>query len=136
MNILSEPLLWCVIQTTLVGLLACALCVVVRRWSAASHVAVPATALAAIVALTICAFVPWPSWWQFGPSLNSWTFAADATGNRTPQVAHERGSALAETNANESGRTAIEDPSSAATAPVNSIAELTEEPARPALQSA
>ena len=73
MTLLGDPLAWCVVQITLVGLLAWAMCIVVRRWSAAGHALVPAAALAAIVILTICAFVPWPSWWRFGPSLEALT---------------------------------------------------------------
>lgn len=67
MAVLTDPLLWCVIQVTLVGALAWALCAAVRRWSAPGSAIVPAAALAAVVVLTLCAFAPWPGWWRFAP---------------------------------------------------------------------
>src|SRR5688500_4591776 len=63
-----EVLLWCILQVTLIGLLAGGLCIALRRWASPAHAVVPAAALAAIVGLTLCAFIPWPSWWRFGPS--------------------------------------------------------------------
>jgi beta-lactamase regulating signal transducer with metallopeptidase domain len=82
MAVFTDPLVWCVVQITLVGLLAWALCAALRRWSAAGNAAVPAAALAAIVLLTICAFAPWPGWWTFGPKLAAWR--ADATSSSDP----------------------------------------------------
>jgi hypothetical protein len=67
MTPLIETLLWCILQVTLVGTLALALCAALRRWSNQGNAIVPAAALAAVVALTACAFVPWPNWWRFGP---------------------------------------------------------------------
>src|SRR5688572_11597484 len=78
MAFLTEELVWCVIQVTLVGLLAWALCAAVRRWSAPGSAAVPAAALAAVVILTCCAFVPWPGWWRFAPRWDQRS-AANAT---------------------------------------------------------
>jgi beta-lactamase regulating signal transducer with metallopeptidase domain len=68
MNPLLESLLWCVLQVTLVGLLAWLLCLVISRWQDAASAGIPAAALAAVVVLTACAFVPWPAWWQYGPA--------------------------------------------------------------------
>lgn len=68
MSFTVEVLLWCIVQVTLIGLLAGGLCIAMRRWASAAHAVVPAAALAAIVGLTLCAFVPWPSWWRFGPA--------------------------------------------------------------------
>ena len=70
MSPLIETLLWCILQVTLVGGLALALCAVLRRWSYQGNTLVPAAALAAVVVLTACAFAPWPNWWRFGPSRN------------------------------------------------------------------
>jgi beta-lactamase regulating signal transducer with metallopeptidase domain len=67
MTPLIETLLWCILQVTLVGVLALALCAALRRWSHQGNAVVPAAALAAVVVLTLCAFVPWPNWWCFGP---------------------------------------------------------------------
>lgn len=66
MTPLIETLLWCILQVTLVGMLALVMCAVLRRWSPSGNALVPAAALAAVVVLTVCAFVPWPSWWRFG----------------------------------------------------------------------
>jgi beta-lactamase regulating signal transducer with metallopeptidase domain len=68
MNPLFESLWWCVLQVTLVGLLAWMLCLVISRWQGAASAAIPAAALAVVVVLTACAFVPWPSWWRYGPN--------------------------------------------------------------------
>ncbi|HEX5104681.1 MAG TPA: M56 family metallopeptidase, partial [Pirellulaceae bacterium] len=67
MNLLTDSLVWCVLQITLLAVLALALCASVRRWSLVGNAALPAVALAAIVVLTVCAFLPWPAWWRFGP---------------------------------------------------------------------
>ena len=81
MSFITDPLIWCVVQITLVGLLAWALCAALRRWSATGNAAVPAAALAAIVILTICAFAPWPGWWTFGAKLPAWKAIAANSGN-------------------------------------------------------
>jgi beta-lactamase regulating signal transducer with metallopeptidase domain len=67
MDPLTIALLWCVVQVTLVGLLAWVLCAALGRVLASGSTVVPAAALAAIVVLTACVFVPWPSWWRYGP---------------------------------------------------------------------
>jgi beta-lactamase regulating signal transducer with metallopeptidase domain len=67
----ADPLLWCVIQVTLIALLALAVCAAVRRWQIPGAAAIPAAALAAVVVLTICTFLPWPDWWRFGPRLSA-----------------------------------------------------------------
>ena len=67
MSPLIETLLWCVLQVTLVGVLALMLCAALRRFSSQGNPLVPAAALAAVAILTLCAFVPWPNWWKFGP---------------------------------------------------------------------
>src|SRR5687767_3530562 len=67
MDSLTESLLWCIAQVTLVGLLAWLLCAAVSRWTEPGIAIVPATALAAVVVLTACTFLPWPQWWRFGP---------------------------------------------------------------------
>lgn len=67
MDLFTESLLWCIAQVTLVGLLAWLLCAAVSRWTEPGAAIVPAAALAAVVILTVCAFVPWPQWWRYGP---------------------------------------------------------------------
>jgi beta-lactamase regulating signal transducer with metallopeptidase domain len=67
MDPLASALFWCIVQVTLVGLLACVLCAALGRGFASGSTIVPAAALAAIVVLTVCIFVPWPSWWRYGP---------------------------------------------------------------------
>ena len=67
MDPLASALFWCIVQVTLVGLLAWVLCAALGRWIASGSTIVPAAALAAIVVLTVCIFVPWPSWWRYGP---------------------------------------------------------------------
>jgi beta-lactamase regulating signal transducer with metallopeptidase domain len=67
MDPLSDSLLWCIVQVTLVALLAWLLCTAVSRWTASATALVPSVALAAIVVLTASAFIPWPSWWRYGP---------------------------------------------------------------------
>lgn len=67
MDLLSQPLLWCVVQVTLVALLGWLLCTAVGRWASPGAAIVPAVALLAVVLLTAGAFVPWPNWWRFGP---------------------------------------------------------------------
>jgi beta-lactamase regulating signal transducer with metallopeptidase domain len=67
MTPLAETILWCIVQVTLVGLVAWLLCVAVSRWLGPGAAAVPAAALAAVVMLTVLAFAPWPAAWRFGP---------------------------------------------------------------------
>ncbi|MBC7851986.1 MAG: DUF1559 domain-containing protein [Pirellulaceae bacterium] len=62
---------WCSLQVTLVALLAWLLCALARRMSASHAAALPATALAAVIVLTVLVFVPWPRSWSYGPEL-SW----------------------------------------------------------------
>ena len=85
MAVLTDPLLWCVIQVTLVGVLAWALCAVVRRWSAPGSAAVPAAALAAVVVLTFCAFAPWPGWWRFDPQWDQTVTAVVSSQDQSPR---------------------------------------------------
>ncbi|MEX2173718.1 MAG: M56 family metallopeptidase [Pirellulaceae bacterium] len=76
MNPFIESLLWCIVQVTLVGLLATSLCAALSRWGTGATAAVPAVALAAVVALTASAFVPWPSGWRYGPQWKAATASA------------------------------------------------------------
>jgi beta-lactamase regulating signal transducer with metallopeptidase domain len=100
MNPLFESLLWCVLQVTLVGLLAWIMCLVVSRWQGAASAAIPAAALAAVVVLTACAFVPWPSWWRYGPNWleGATAVAPPAVRQLPPEIAPPR-SPLAESTA-------------------------------------
>src|SRR5262245_42387363 len=89
-----ESLLWCILQVTLVGALALALCAALRRWSSQAGAVVPAAAMAAVVGLTICAFVPWPNWWRFGPQ-----WFPDKTAQRPRPIAAARDLAQPATHA-------------------------------------
>jgi beta-lactamase regulating signal transducer with metallopeptidase domain len=85
MDSLTESLLWCVAQVTLVSLLAWLLCAVVSRWAEPGSAIIPATALATIVVLTACAFVPWPQWWRYGPSWRSQSTTVQTANESAPQ---------------------------------------------------
>ena len=89
MAVITDPVVWCVIQITLVGLLAFGLCAALRRWSAAGNTLVPAAALAAIVVLTICAFAPWPGWWTYGPRLTASPAEPSSPGDAVAQPAKD-----------------------------------------------
>jgi beta-lactamase regulating signal transducer with metallopeptidase domain len=73
MDLLSQPLLWCIVQVTLVALLGWLLCTLISRMSSPGAAVVPAAALAAVVLLTASAFAPWPHWWRFAPQWQSTT---------------------------------------------------------------
>ena len=88
MSALVPPLLWCIVQVTLVALLAWLLCAFTRRLSPQSASPLPATALLAVIGLTALAFVPWPSTWSYGPA---WNVANDsqpssAANNAVPKM--------------------------------------------------
>ena len=102
MTPLAETILWCIVQVTLVGLVAWLLCVAVSRWIGPGTAAVPAAALAAVVMLTALAFAPWPAVWRFGPDwlqAESPSTTADEatatsgslTGSSYPHLAREPG---------------------------------------------
>jgi beta-lactamase regulating signal transducer with metallopeptidase domain len=78
MDPLTASIVWCIVQITLVGLLAWLLCTAVSRWTGPGAAMVPAVALAAVVVLTACAFVPWPKWWRYGPQWQVPTTATSA----------------------------------------------------------
>ncbi len=62
MNALGIALSWCVLQVTLMGLLAAGLYLVVRRARAAAAVSVVLTGLAMVVILSFLVPSPWPRW--------------------------------------------------------------------------
>src|SRR5262245_45765247 len=87
MDPLTDSILWCIVQITLVGLLAWLLCTTVSRWAGPGTAIVPAVALAAVVVLTACVFVPWPNWWRYGPQFPTgpkWQAAATASSVASP----------------------------------------------------
>ena len=75
---LTETLLWCLLQVTLIASLALALGAGMRRWFHQPSAIVPAAALAIVVGLTICAFIPWPTWWRYGPDWEAMRSVADS----------------------------------------------------------
>ena len=62
MNALGIALLWCVVQVTLIGLLAAGLYLVARRLRPAAAASVVLTGLAMVVLLSLLALSPWPRW--------------------------------------------------------------------------
>ncbi|MEN6451307.1 MAG: M56 family metallopeptidase [Thermoguttaceae bacterium] len=62
MNAIGIALVWCVVQVTVVGLLAAPLYLVVRRWRPAAAASVVLSGLVIVVVLSLMAFSPWPRW--------------------------------------------------------------------------
>ena len=62
MNALGIALLWCVVQVTLIGLLAGGLYLMVRRLRPAAAALVVFSGLAIVVALSLLVLSPWPRW--------------------------------------------------------------------------
>ena len=60
MNTIGIALVWCVVQVTLIGLLAAGLYLVVRRLRPAAAAPVVLTGLAIVVALSLLVLNPWP----------------------------------------------------------------------------
>jgi beta-lactamase regulating signal transducer with metallopeptidase domain len=94
MSDLPLLILWCVVQVTLVGLLAWVLCSVARRIAPASASPVPATAIVAVLLLTACAFVPWPAAWRYGPQLSLFQAATNAETPPTESPANSKANSL------------------------------------------
>ncbi len=62
MNTLGIALAWCIVQVTLIGLLAAGLYLLVRRLRPAAAGSVVLTALAMVVVLSLLVSSPWPRW--------------------------------------------------------------------------
>jgi beta-lactamase regulating signal transducer with metallopeptidase domain len=62
MNTIGIALLWCVVQVTLIGLLAAGLYLVARRLRPAAAASVVLTGLATVVVLSLFVLSPWPRW--------------------------------------------------------------------------
>ncbi len=62
MNTIGIALVWCVVQVTLIGVLAAGLYLVVRRLRPAAAASVAFTGLAIVVVLSLMAASPWPRW--------------------------------------------------------------------------
>ena len=62
MNTIGIALVWCVVQVTLIGLLAAGLYLVVRRLRPAAAASVVLTGLAIVVVLSLLVLSPWPRW--------------------------------------------------------------------------
>jgi beta-lactamase regulating signal transducer with metallopeptidase domain len=62
MNAIGIALVWCVVQVTLIGLLAGGLYLAVRQWRPAAAASVVLTGLAIVVVLSVMALSPWPRW--------------------------------------------------------------------------
>ena len=69
MYALSIALVWCVVQVSIVTIVAAALMWLARRRPGGSSATFPAAALAVVLIVTACAFVPWPEAWRYGPNL-------------------------------------------------------------------
>ncbi len=84
MNSLTQVLLWCPVQVTVLALAALAICTIVGRRRPAAGALVAAVALVSVACLTLTAFVPWPAWaisWENAPWGHAIT-ANDAQGAR------------------------------------------------------
>lgn len=68
MSQFAIAVLWCVVQVTLVSLLALSVCAVARRFAPAAGTSVPLAGLVLIIGLSILALSPWPSWFDFAPT--------------------------------------------------------------------
>lgn len=68
MNAIGLALVWCVLQVTLLGLLASGLYLVVRLWRPSAAVPVVLTGLGIVVVLSLMAVSPWPQWTILGAS--------------------------------------------------------------------
>jgi beta-lactamase regulating signal transducer with metallopeptidase domain len=62
MNTLSVALVWCVVQVTLVSLLAAGLYLALRRFRPAAATSVVFASLLMVVLLSLAALSPWPRW--------------------------------------------------------------------------
>lgn len=62
MNTIGIALVWCVVQVTLISVLAAGLYLVVRRLRPAAAASVVFTSLAIVVVLSLMAVSPWPRW--------------------------------------------------------------------------
>lgn len=62
MNSIGIALVWCVVQVTLLGLLASGLYLLVRRLRPAAAASVVLTGLVTVVILSLLALSPWPRW--------------------------------------------------------------------------
>ena len=62
MNTIGIALMWCIVQITLLGVLAAGLYLLVRRLRPAAAAPVVFSSLAVVVVLSILALSPWPRW--------------------------------------------------------------------------
>ena len=140
MEPLTQSLVWCIVQVTLIAALAWLLCWGLARWTGPTMPLVPAAALAAIVALTACAFAPWPAWWRYGPGWQGAALSSEAPqagsfrlpGGTLPSAAHDESSEAAAGSPSTLG-TAIDEPATAA-APPAALSDLPPAPSLPGAQ--
>ena len=71
MNTIGIALVWCIVQVTLMGLLAGGLYLLVRRLRPAAAASVVLTGLVTVVVLSLLALSPWPRWTMHGSPLPS-----------------------------------------------------------------
>ena len=62
MNTIGIALVWCIVQVTVLGLLAAGLYLLVRRFRPAAAAPVVLTGLVMVVVLSLLALSPWPRW--------------------------------------------------------------------------
>jgi len=92
MNALGIALTWCVLQVTLIGLLAAGLYLAVRRRWTAAAVPVVLTALAIVVVLSLMMMSPWPRWSAQESTSGDWD-SPELSGPGCPRT-HETGASL------------------------------------------
>jgi Flp pilus assembly protein TadD/beta-lactamase regulating signal transducer with metallopeptidase domain len=81
MNALGIALAWCIVQVTLLSLLAAGIYLLVRRIRPAAAGPVVLTSLVAIMVLSLMAFSPWPRWnlWKLFQSAEESPIASGAS---------------------------------------------------------
>ncbi|MGO8753093.1 MAG: M56 family metallopeptidase [Thermoguttaceae bacterium] len=81
MNAIGIALVWCVVQVTLIGLLAAGVYLIVRRLRPAAAASVPLTSLAIVVVLSLMVLSPWPRW-----TIGSLTASTDRAAQAVPET--------------------------------------------------
>ncbi|MBN2215932.1 MAG: M56 family metallopeptidase [Pirellulales bacterium] len=106
MNTLGIALLWCVVQVTLVGLLAAGIYVLARRFWAAAAVPIVLAGLVMVVTLSLLALSPWPRWITQNSVVSATPVATAAdAGARVASRVEVIGSALDQKAHSEPGQT-------------------------------
>ncbi len=91
MNAIGVALLWCIVQITLLGVLAAGLYLLVRRLRPAAAAPVVLSSLAVVVILSLLMFSPWPRWGMDGPAPLPHPIASANSSSPSAEVSGARG---------------------------------------------